>query len=110
MEASVEESVRRLRTESLDLLLLHSSASDDLSSGELADVLDGIRARGLTRFTGASVYGQQAALAAIHSGRFDCLQIAWNLLDRRAGAGAAGVPAPAEFRVVGGLVFLPGAC
>jgi len=32
MEASVEESARHLRTQSLDLLLLHSGASDDLSA------------------------------------------------------------------------------
>jgi aryl-alcohol dehydrogenase-like predicted oxidoreductase len=80
---SVQESLRQLRTEQLDLLLLHTVATDDLGSGELADVLDGIQARGLTRFKGASVYGPCAALAAIGSGRFDCLQIAWNLLDRR---------------------------
>jgi 1-deoxyxylulose-5-phosphate synthase len=89
MKASVEESVRQLRTERLDLLLLHTGAMDDLGSGELADVLDGIREHGLTRFTGASVYGPRAALAAIRSGRFDCLQIAWNLLDRRAEAEVA---------------------
>jgi aryl-alcohol dehydrogenase-like predicted oxidoreductase len=86
MIGSVEESLRQLRTEWLDLLLLHTVPADNLGGGELADVLDGIRARGLTRFTGASVYGPEAALAALRSGRFDCLQIAWNLLDRRAEA------------------------
>src|SRR6476469_11017023 len=54
---SVQESLRQLRTAQLDVLLLHTVATDGLSNGELADVLDGIRARGLTRFTGVSVYG-----------------------------------------------------
>ena len=109
MEASVEESARHLRTQSLDLLLLHSSASDDLSSGELADVLDDIRARGLTRFTGASIYGQQSALAAIHSGQFDCLQIAWNLLDRRAEAEVTALAARANIGLMARSVLMRGA-
>jgi aryl-alcohol dehydrogenase-like predicted oxidoreductase len=83
MIASVEESLRQLRTEWLDLLLLHPVASDELVDLELADVLDAMRRRGLTRFTGVSVYQLNSALTAIRSGRFDCLQIAWNLLDRR---------------------------
>lgn len=86
MEASAEESLRQLRTDALDLLLLHSGAADDLGGPELADTLDRLRDRGLTRFVGASVYGPAAALAALRTGRYDCLQIAWNLVDRRAEA------------------------
>jgi aryl-alcohol dehydrogenase-like predicted oxidoreductase len=92
--ASVEESLRHLRTGVIDLLQLHSAGVEALASVELSDVLDELRQRGLVRFTGASVYGEEAALVAIRSGRFDCLQIAWNALDRR--PETAVLPAAAE--------------
>ncbi len=80
---SVEESVRQLRTDVIDLMQLHSAGVEAFATDELADILDELRERGLVRFTGASVYTEEAALAAISSGRYDCIQIAYNVLDRR---------------------------
>lgn len=97
MLASVRESLRQLRVEQLDLLLLHSSSPDEVSEPLYAGVLDECRERGWTRFTGASVYGCEAALLAIRSGRFDCLQVAWNALDR--GVEAEVLPAAIEHGV-----------
>ncbi|MCC7235637.1 MAG: aldo/keto reductase [Bryobacterales bacterium] len=94
MLASVRESLRHLRVERLDLLLLHSSSAAELSEPLYAGVLEECREKGWTRFTGASVYGCEAALQAIRSGRFDCLQVAWNALDR--GVEAEVLPAAKE--------------
>lgn len=41
------------------------------------------RDEGKVRFLGASVYGEESALAAVNSGHFDCLQVAYNVLDQR---------------------------
>jgi aryl-alcohol dehydrogenase-like predicted oxidoreductase len=108
MIASVEESLRQLRTDWLDILLIHTTASDDFDISELADVLDAIRARGLTRFTGASVYGPKAALATVRSGRYDCLQIALNLLDRRAEAEVIPVAAAGDIGLMVRSVLMRG--
>ncbi|MCC6858938.1 MAG: aldo/keto reductase [Bryobacterales bacterium] len=95
--ASLEESLRQLRTDVVDLLQLHTSGTAWLGAAELADALDELRRRALIRFTGASVYGEEAALAAIRSNRFDCVQIAWSALDRR--PETAVLPAAREYDV-----------
>jgi aryl-alcohol dehydrogenase-like predicted oxidoreductase len=51
--------------------------------GEVLEVLAELRKEGCLRFLGASVYGEEAALAAIESDHYDCVQIAYSLLDRR---------------------------
>lgn len=95
--ASVEESLRQLRTDVIDVMMIHSAPIDVVLRGEIMDVLEDIKRAGRVRWLGASVYGEEAALAAIADGRYDCLQIAYNLLDRRpenqifARARAAGV-------------------
>ena len=82
MLRSVQESLEQLQTDHLDLLMLHSSSVEEIGEPFYAETLDECRARGWTRFVGASVYGVAAAKAAVVCGRFDCLQVAWNLLDR----------------------------
>lgn len=82
MLRSVQESLKQLQTDHLDLLLLHSSSVEEIVDPLYAEVLGECRQREWTRFVGASVYGVAAAMGAIESGDFDCLQVAWNLLDR----------------------------
>lgn len=82
MLRSVRESLAQLQTDHLDLLLLHSSSLEEIGEPLYAEVLEECRGAGWTRFTGASVYGTAAAKAAADSGRYDCLQVSWNLLDR----------------------------
>jgi 1-deoxyxylulose-5-phosphate synthase len=72
VEESLAESLRRLRTDYVDVLMLHCRA-DETPDPRLIS-------KGMARFTGASVYGAHAPAG------FDCAQIAWNALDRRAEA------------------------
>ena len=81
--ASVHQSLRALRTDSIDLMMLHTVGAQAIESGEIVELLEPFREAGHIRFLGASVYGEEAALLAIRSGRYDCLQIAYNALDRR---------------------------
>jgi aryl-alcohol dehydrogenase-like predicted oxidoreductase len=95
--ASVEESLRLLQTDVIDLMLIHSAPVEVILRGEIMSALEEVKRKGDVRWLGASVYGEEAALAAIADGHYDCLQIAYNLLDRRpkkqvfAQASAAGV-------------------
>ncbi len=81
--ASVEESLRSLQTEVIDVMMIHSAPVDVILRGEVMEILMEVKRKGHVRWLGASVYGEEAAIAAITDGRYDCLQIAYNLLDRR---------------------------
>jgi aryl-alcohol dehydrogenase-like predicted oxidoreductase len=80
---SLETSLRALRRDVLDIVQIHNATAKDLEVGEVLSVLEHARKQGKLKYVGASVYGEEAALAAIQSGRVDVLQIAVNLLDQR---------------------------
>ena len=81
--ASVERSLRRLKTDHLDLVQLHSCSAETLRRGELADALERARDTGKTRFIGYSGDGEDARYA-VECGRFDTLQTSVNLADQEA--------------------------
>ena len=78
---SVEQSLRALQTDVIDLMQLHSASVEDI--GRWTDGgppgIPGGRAHSIS---GASTYGEDAAVAALEDGRFDCIQVAYNVLDR----------------------------
>lgn len=83
MRISVESSLKSLRRDKLDVLQLHSVTAEQLKDERLLRALASLRAEGFLTATGASVYGEAAALAAIDSGVIDVVQIAFNVLDQR---------------------------
>ncbi|MBY0504310.1 MAG: aldo/keto reductase [Bryobacteraceae bacterium] len=80
---SIETSLRFLRTDYVDILMLHGRPGETLTSPAMLSHLYALQAKGHFRYLGASVYGVDVAVAAIESGYFDCLQIAYSVLDRR---------------------------
>jgi aryl-alcohol dehydrogenase-like predicted oxidoreductase len=83
VKQSVSESLRALRMEALDILMIHSASMEVLARGEVLAAMQELRRSGCVRYLGASVYSEEAAMAAIRTGGYDCLQIAYSLLDRR---------------------------
>lgn len=81
--ASVQESLRLLQTDYIDLMMIHCRATEILPDQTVFETLLGFKEAGHIRKIGASVYGEEAPLAAINHGGFDCLQIAYSVLDRR---------------------------
>ena len=79
---AVHQSLRALQTEVIDVMHLHSASVEEIRHGDLADILQELQKAGSIRFLGATTYGEDASLAALQDGRFDCIQIAYNLLDR----------------------------
>jgi aryl-alcohol dehydrogenase-like predicted oxidoreductase len=79
---SLDASRRALGRATLDIVQIHN-ATADMMGGPVTDALLNARRRGVLRFLGATVYGEEAALAAIDFGQFDLIQVALNVLDQR---------------------------
>jgi len=81
---SLDESLRRLRREVLDVVQIHNATVEALRQGGMVSCLEQAREAGKVRYIGASVYGEEAALATIGTGKIQILQVALSLLDQRA--------------------------
>jgi L-galactose dehydrogenase/L-glyceraldehyde 3-phosphate reductase len=97
IEASVEQSLKRLGRDSVDLFQLHNpigpktaertiAVQQVLGAGGVADTFERLREKGLFDFIGITALGDPGSLReVIASGRFDSAQVYYNLLDPSAG-------------------------
>ena len=83
IEESIDRSLKRMRTDHLDLVQLHSCDLDVLEQGEAIKSLVKARESGKARFIGYSG-DNEAARWAVDSGLFDALQTSLNIADQHA--------------------------
>lgn len=79
----IEDSLIKLQIETLPILMLHGPNKEQIEQGELIEIMEKFQQEGKIKFTGVSTRGEEASLAAITSGFFDVIQIAYSILDQR---------------------------
>ena len=83
LEQTIDRSLRRLKTEYVDVIHLHSCSEEVLRQGAVIEVLQRAKEAGKTRFIGYS--GDTTdALYAIETGAFDSLETSLNIADQEA--------------------------
>ena len=81
--AAITESLQALQTNTIDLLYIHNATPELIQGGEIVEIMQRAQQAGYARFIGTTTYGEAAPLAVLEDGRFDCIQVAYNLLDRQ---------------------------
>lgn len=84
LRRAVEGSLRRLRTDYLDVLQLHSPPEDVISRGEWLPALEELQRSGKVRYYGIAVDSVEAGLAALHFASISSLQFRLSLLEPQA--------------------------
>jgi len=83
-KAEIEESLKRLQTDHVDMLKIHAVETEEEAAGicrkgGVLDVFSKCKEEGITRFVGFSGHGNASALRAmIDTGRFDSMLFAMN--------------------------------
>jgi len=76
----LDESLKRLQTDRIDLYQLHNPTVDIIERGEVWGVLARAKKEGKIRYYGVSINTIDEGVAAIKGGRSDTIQLEYNLL------------------------------
>jgi aryl-alcohol dehydrogenase-like predicted oxidoreductase len=110
---AVEGSLRRLRTDYLDLFQLHSPPLEVIQRGEWAKAVDRLKHAGKVRYFGIAVDTVEAGLAALEHANVASVQFTLSLLEQRGAeelfprAGQQGVAGIARECLANGLLVKP---
>jgi hypothetical protein len=103
--ADLDESLRRLRTDHVEIFQLHNVASKEKMAavmgpqGAFEGIMEGIRA-GKVRFAAFSTHSLPVAIDMIRTGCFDAVQIPFNFVDFQAGEEVVPLARKADMGVI----------
>jgi len=80
---AAEQSLRRLRTDRIDVYQIHDPDAETIHRGEIFEAMDRLKQEGKVCWTGVSVDTVEEGLLCLRSGRVDLLQVYYNILDQR---------------------------
>jgi aryl-alcohol dehydrogenase-like predicted oxidoreductase len=84
LRKAVEASLRRLRTDRLDLFQMHSPPVEVVEADDWIDALETLKRQGKIRYYGVSCDEVDATLAALRHSGVSSIQVPLNLLEREA--------------------------
>jgi aryl-alcohol dehydrogenase-like predicted oxidoreductase len=87
LRRAVEGSLRRLRTDYLDLLQLHSPPIDVVEAGEWEPLLESLKREGKIRYYGIACDAMDVGLASLRYPGVSSVQFSLNLLEQGAASG-----------------------
>ncbi len=108
----MDKSLKRLKTDHVDVYLLHGPSAEDIQRGDCLEAMEIMRAQGKTRFVGVSIGPNEMGVDLIRRGVVDVLQQSISIIGP--GARDALLPAAVAHNVgivargVFGQGFLPG--
>lgn len=108
--ASLDGSLRRLRTDRVDVFLLHSPPAEVLARPDAAEALARIQASGRAVLVGAACDDAAALDAALALPRLDVLELPWTLLAGMTDGPRAAVIRGRRIRVIAREVLLQQPC
>lgn len=76
----MEESLKRLQTDYIDLYQLHNPNVEVIERGEVWELLERRKKEGKIRYYGVSINKMEEGVAAVKGGRSDTIQIEYNML------------------------------
>lgn len=77
----IENSLRLLQTDYIDLLQIHSATADIIRTGDTLAAMKDLQKEGKVRFVGLSTDFEDAALLAIESKEYDSIQVSYNAMN-----------------------------
>ena len=80
---SLEESLRALQTDYIDLYMLHQGDMEILGRDAIAVEMQKLKEKGIVRSIGVSVYSAEESEKVIRSGVWNAVQLPFNLMDQR---------------------------
>ena len=75
----MDESLKRLQTDSVDLYQLHNPTVDVIEQGEVWELLEKRKKEGKIRHLGVSINKTEEGIAAVKGGRSDVVQVEYNI-------------------------------
>ncbi len=104
LRTALARSLERLRTDRVDLYQIHDPPLEAIRSPATQDALRRIKEEGLARAVGVSLHTLDEGLAALESGAYDTIQVAYNVGNQWA---AGRLLEPARARGVGFIAREP---
>lgn len=81
---AIEQSLKRLGRDWIDIYQVHNSKPDLITKNKVYETLDELKNEGKIRFYGVSALHLDDGIEAISSGKPDVIQVRYNLLDQKA--------------------------
>jgi len=81
---ALEQSLKRLKTDYIDLYQLHNPPLHLIQEGSIFEILFKLKSEGLIRAVGLSIFEPSEGVEAIRNDCVECIQVVYNIFNRQA--------------------------